>query len=154
MIYSKEISTELDTSKSDPLLTTIKVTNGLIYQLEVDFPPGSSGLMGVQIFDKSYQLYPSTPGEWFLGDNRLLKYPDLYLKASAPFEFTIKTYNEDTLFDHTVYIRIGMVSRDIFISHFLPELGYQQIIDIMEKLKEEDKQSNYSEIQRTLDLLT
>ena len=85
MIYSKFITTPANTLQSNPLRTSIKVTKGLVYKVEIMFPPGSLGLLRVAIFDGAYQAWPSTVGEWFRTDGETISYDDTYLKESAPF---------------------------------------------------------------------
>ena len=127
MIYSKYISTEIETYSTIPLQTTFKVTKGLVYKVEVDFPPGPSGLLKVQIYDGGHQLWPSTPGEYFISDGYCISFDDTLLKLVAPFQFDIYTWNEDEEYPHGVIVRIGMVSSEIFMARFLPSYGYKEL---------------------------
>ncbi len=146
MIYSATIERDEGGSKQSPIKTALKVTNGLVYRVEVSFPPGSAGLMGVAIFDGSYQVWPSTIGEWFTGDGLNIGFEDVYLKPAAPFQFDIYAYNEDTKHPHTVVVRVGMVSKDIFMARFLPHLSYKFFEQMLDNLQQ--KQTEQSEEQR------
>lgn len=135
MIYSVSIDTDKNKYyKSSPKRTILKVTSGLVYKVEIDFPPGSAGLMGVCIFDGGYQVWPSSLGEWFTGDDIQIIFDDTYLKESAPYQFDVFTYNDDTEHGHLLNLRIGFVSRDIFMARFLPHLTYKYFEETLRTL--------------------
>jgi len=127
MIYSKYISTPIEDYFTIPLQTVLKVTRGLVYKVEVDFPPGPTGLLKVQIYDGGHQVWPSTPGEYFITDGYCISFDDTLLKLIAPFQFDIYTWNEDTKHAHGVTIRIGMVSSELYMARFLPTFGYKEL---------------------------
>lgn len=109
----------------------VSITKGLVYKVEFDFPPGSAGLLGCAIFDGSYQVWPSSLGNWFTGDDVVISFDDVYLKESAPYNFTIVTYNEDDTYDHLINIRIGLVSKKIFMGRFLPSIAYEDFAALL-----------------------
>ena len=132
MIYSSLITTSAKGSKATATRTPLRITSGLIWLLEVDFPPGCVGLVHVQIFDGGYQLLPGSPGETLSGDGRLLRYDDLYLKTAAPFELTIVTWNEDELWDHNIQVRVGLASTRLFMARYMPSIGWEDFTAAME----------------------
>lgn len=135
MIYSVTIETAKDTAISAAKKTQLVVTNGLVYKIEVVFPAGSSGLMGIAIFDGSLQVWPSTIGEWFVGDSVVISFDDVYLKEAAPFIFGVLTYNLDDTYAHKVYIRVGFVTKEIFMARFLPHLSYKYFEKMLKVLQ-------------------
>ncbi len=135
MIYSTSITTSAKGSEETATRTPIRVTKGLIWLMEVDFPAGCVGLVHVQLFDVSYQLLPASPGNNLSGDGQLLRYDDSYLKEAAPFEITLKTWNEDELWDHTIQVRIGLVSTRLFMARYLPSVGWADFALEMEKTR-------------------
>lgn len=151
MIYSATVQRLGEGSKDSPIKTSLKITNGLVYRVEVSFPPGSAGLMGVAIFDGSYQVWPSTIGEWFTGDGLNIGFEDVYLKQAAPYEFAIYAYNEDTKYPHTVTVRVGMVSKDIFMARFLPHLSYKFYEQMLANLQKTQEQQNNGQRQELLE---
>ena len=144
MIYSKYILTPITDYVIQPLQTVLIVTSGLVYKVEVDFPPGPSGLLKLQIFDGGHQVWPSTPGEYFVTDGYCISFDDTFLKLVAPFQFDIYTWNEDTVHAHGVTVRIGMVSSEIYMARFLPTYGYKELRRVIAEetaLQEEAKQA-------------
>jgi len=137
MIFQASITTTANTSKLIPKETLFKCVKGLVYKLSLFFPPGSRGLMGVQVFDANYQVYPTTVGEWFVGDNIHYNFDDTYFKNAEPFNFIIKTHNLDDLYDHELIVQIGMVSEKIFIARYVPSEQYEVMRQILKEIAEE-----------------
>lgn len=137
MIYTKDCETSIAYTKASPLLTILKVTKGLVYKVEVEFPVGCRGTAHVVICDGGYQAWPSTPGSSWHSDGGVISFDDLYLKEAAPFEFSIYTYLINADFSHTPQIRIGMVSKEAFKARFMPTTVWKEFVDTMKQLQEE-----------------
>jgi len=151
MIYQKTVTVAKDTLPVDADRSILTVTKGLIYQVEIYFPPGSAGLLHVVVMDGGYQAWPSTPGETFQGENILLSFPDTYLKEAAPFNFTIITYNMDDTYSHAVTIRLGMVSQEIFQARFLPTYTYKYFMEMLETLREKQQREQQEQAAMVLE---
>ncbi len=137
MIFSANITTSKDTAKDDLKRTVLQVTKGLVYKVEFYFPSGSAGLAGVAVFDGLYQCWPSTVGEFFIGESQTISFDDLYLKEAAPYTFQILTYNLDDTHSHAIGVRIGLVSKDAFLARFMPTKGAEFMADLVKKLNVE-----------------
>jgi len=148
MIYTANITTLKNTAKTDPKKTTIRVTQGLVYKVEFYFPAGSAGLMGLAVFDGLFQVWPSSGGEFFLGDDLTIPFDDLYLKEAAPFEFQCYTYNTDDTYNHLVIARIGLVSSEVFMARFMPTRDRQYFKRLRQKILSE--RANRLVVQREL----
>jgi len=133
VIYQKTISTVITTYAVTPKRTVLNVCKGLVYKIEIEFPPGPAGLLKVQIFEGGHQRWPSTPGEFFASDNRIIAFDDTLLKLTPPFQYDIYTWNECDKFSHEVIVRIGMVSKEIYMARFLPSVAYEQMLKILAK---------------------
>ena len=139
MIYQATIKTPIILYTLHPLRTVLKVSKGLVYKIEVDFPPGPQSLLKVRIFDGGHQMWPSSPDECFKTDNYCISFDDTFLKLAEPFQFDILTWNEDDTYSHNVTVRIGMVSQDIYMARFLPSMAYEQLLTLIreEQAKQE-----------------
>jgi len=131
MIYSAAITYSKGQSEASLTRTTLRVGKGLVWRLEVEFPPGCAGLTHVRLLDGSYQLFPASLGESFHSDGSVIGFDDLYLKSSEPFEFIIEGWNEDTAWDHTIQVRVAMASNESFMSRYMPSLQWQKFAEIM-----------------------
>lgn len=145
MIYGKDVTTPKNTPLTIPLVSKLTVTKGLIYRIEIEFPPGPAGLLYVAIFDGSFQVWPSTPGTWFHTDGKVIGFDDLYLKEAQPYEFTIHTYNLDDTYDHWCQIRLGCVSKEAYMARFLPGLQWEKYNELLARL-EVQQQKSYQEV--------
>ena len=134
MIYGRRITFTHGGASTSPERTVWKLTEGMIYQVEIAFPPGCAGLVSVRLSDHAGQLYPYDRGEWFSGDGETITFPETHAVEGEPFELLVDGYNEDETYDHTVSFRIGFVTRDIFIARFLPSVGAEQIAKVLEQL--------------------
>jgi len=137
MIYRKTITTLKNVTEASPKETDLNITKGLVYFVELMFPSGSEGLLHVQILDGNYQVWPSSYGESFFGDDIYLRYDDLYIKEAAPMFFRVKTWNDDDLYPHKVVVGVGLVSKDIFMARFLPSMMYKEFEAVYKRILEE-----------------
>lgn len=141
MIYQKTITTPANTAKSVELRTVFPVVNGLVYQFELQFPPGPLGLTFVRVKDGGHQVWPTEDGEYFRGDNLIVSFEDLYLKLHPPFKFDVLTYNLDDTYDHDVILRLGVVSKDVYLARFLPHLGYREFVNMLNDLSKQQEEA-------------
>ena len=137
MIYTANITTLKDTEKTAPKKTTIHVTKGLVYKVEFYFPRGSAGLMGLAVFDGLFQVWPSSVGEFFIGEDHVISFEDMYLKEAEPFEFQCYTYNIDDRYPHEVSVRIGLVSKEVFQARYLPSKSSEVFMQVLAQMKVE-----------------
>ncbi len=124
MIYKVDVAIDANTSIKDATNTTIKLTKGRIKKIEVYFPWGCAGLVGIQIIRKTWQLAPLTRGEWLKGNNLLLSHGYDYDLNTAPYQLVIKAYNLDDTFNHTPFVIIEIIrdKRSISLDKLLAEL--------------------------------
>lgn len=149
MIYSSSITVPANTPATDPLRIPLKVTKGLVYRLEVEFPPGPWGLLYMAVFDGSFQVWPTTPGEFFHSDHYCVAFDDTYLKETAPYTFDIIAYNLDDTYQHKAQVRIGLVSEKVFMARFLPSLSYEffkEMLIELQKSQEAEKQAQLENV--------
>ncbi len=141
MIYMSAVTTPANTQSSSPLLTRLSVTKGLIYKFQFYMPSGALGYHHLQVFDGSLQLWPSTTGESFVGDDLNVFFDDLYSKQVEPYELQIRTWNLDDTYTHTVSVYIGLVSEESFMMRFLPGLTYEKMLEVLDALKRKEEET-------------
>jgi len=134
MVYAASITTDKDTSEANAKETILRVTKGLIYRIETDFPPGCCGLLHMQLYDAGYMVYPASPGVSFHGDNAVVGFDDCYLKGAAPYAFLIKTWNLDDTWDHTIQVRVAMASAEAFMSRYMPSVSWEKFNEVMKNI--------------------
>lgn len=139
MIYTLDFTIPITATKAAPQHSVLEVTKGLVYRVEFQFPAGSAALAYMAVFDGGFQVWPSTLGEFFHTDNWTIAFDDPYLKSAAPYQFDFYGYNLDETYPHTIYARIGMVDKKIFIARFLPSVAYEMIQEELGKMEGEQE---------------
>lgn len=137
MIYTANITTGKKGTEPDIKKTVLNVTKGLVYKVEFYFPPGNAGLFGVAVFDGLYQVWPSSVGDFFVGEDQTISFDDMYLKEAAPYEFQCYTYNIDETNEHFVSVRIGLVSAEVFLARFLPNRSRENFVKLRAQMQNE-----------------
>lgn len=137
MIYTANITTPKLNEHTGLMKTVLKVTKGLVYKVQFYFPPGSAGLMGVAVFDGLYQVWPSNVGEFFVGEDHVIDFEDMYLKGSAPYQLQCYTYNNDTENSHFVSVRIGLVSNEVYMARFMPSKTFEYFNELLASMAAE-----------------
>lgn len=153
MIYQKSITVPANTAVANASTATLEVNKGFIYQVNAIIPAGVAGLAGIRILDGLYQAYPSTPNEWFTGDDTHHNFSDSYIKDTPPYEFTIEAYNLDDTYEHTLTVLIGMEIKEMFIARFLPSYNMDQIIQTITAMQERQKATNTQTIKEAMEFI-
>lgn len=106
MLYKEEITTPINTARTSPMRTELELAVGVVSHVSLSFPAGCAGLVGLRVLDGLLQLWPLTPGEWFITDNFTIDFPENRLLTSGAKTYTIETFNEDTRYSHTVTAQV------------------------------------------------
>lgn len=108
MIYVFDFETSASTLATTKKKTLLPLTHGLIYKLDILFPPGPAHLLHLQIKDALQFVWPTNPDQDFAGDNEQITFEDEYPITEPPYELQAYTWNIDDTFDHRIIIRIGV----------------------------------------------
>lgn len=108
MLFSSEITIPAGTAVNAPVEVDIKLTIGLITQLDVYFPPGNSCLAFVTFSRSRHQIYPTNPDGYIKGDGVKITGNVFHHIKNPPLIVTVKGYSPSAEYDHTVYFNIWM----------------------------------------------
>jgi hypothetical protein len=108
MNYFYGVAIPKNTPQLTVVTTEIKLTKGTIDYISLFFPFGCAGLVGIQLWQYGYQLFPTNRDSYYLGDNVLIPFSTIVDISEEPFNLYVKGYNLDDLYNHTVYININM----------------------------------------------
>ena len=150
MIYGGVIVTPKNTPETAPLKSIFYCTAGMIYVVKIYFPPGSSGLLHAMILDADYQIFPTTIGQSFSGDNIDFSFDETYDKSNPPYELIVRTWNTDTDYDHELGLYMGFVSRDEYIQRFV---GSTAVADILKGMSTEELTKGVARRSRATELI-
>ncbi len=100
MLYKVECPTPALTTKYSPVVTRCRVYPGMVTRTWVGFPKGCYGLCHLQVWHQGWPVWPWSPADSFHWDNYMFSFADRYPLTAEPFEFVIKTWNEDDFYAH------------------------------------------------------
>jgi len=109
MLFSQWITIPAGTESSDPHTEIIKVGKGTVRRVWVLIPVPSAWCCGVQIWYTSWQMWPTTRGEWIPGGMVVLELEESLEIDQPPLYFTINCYNEDTVNAHKVWVAFNVM---------------------------------------------
>jgi hypothetical protein len=85
---------------------TVEVEANFVSSIEVRFPPGPSGLLGVRVLYGAEQIFPKPAQSFVWGDDETV-YDDTIWETPAPrCTLTVEGVNLDDTYPHTAYVRI------------------------------------------------
>lgn len=108
MYYDFHVVTVKDTDYAHRDKTRLKLAKGTIIEVSLLFPSGSIGLLYLQIFRGSHQLYPFNPGGYFQTSGETINFSDKYQLEDEPLEVIAETWNLDDIWSHGVHIRFNV----------------------------------------------
>ena len=102
------------TTENTPTPTDLRLTPGIIHQVDVLFQDGCDHAEHVQIWDRNFLLWPSNRGESLRGNATVVSFREFYEIVPAHTVLTAKTWTaEDTADIVEVVIQIGLLPKRI-----------------------------------------
>ena len=120
MISRFHLTIPANTSKEDPQTLDVELPVGVIHKIDIVFPPGCCGLAGVAVFHGLHQVWPSYSDEWFSTDGETISFEEFYEVKPGFTTFTLKGYNEDDTYQHTIIFRFGVLKKSEIQGIWLP----------------------------------
>lgn len=102
MIFSGQITVPAGTAKDDPEIVRLPVTQGIITQLDIMFPPGCVNEVFITINRGLHQIYPTNPDGFFTGDADKISGAVFHHVKVDPFEVEIFGWSPDADYNHTI----------------------------------------------------
>ena len=109
MIYVYAITTPANTSAAARLKTVMPIARGRITEVGLQFPSGAVGYHHIQIRRQLHQLWPLNPDADFAASDETIHWFEEYDLDQPPFFLDAYTWNLDTVYAHTVTVRIVTV---------------------------------------------
>lgn len=128
MDYAYAVATPKNTAKANAVATDLKLTAGTIKQVWMVHPEGCHGLAYAAIFHGGHQLYPHNPDEAYHGNDVPMIFED-NVELESPALLTLKTWNLDDTYAHTLYLRITVLRPKL-------DIATQALIDALNIIKQ------------------
>lgn len=116
MYYDFSFTIPANTAKASPQEQDVKLTHGIIHRLEIGFPRGCAGLAHFVIFEGLHQRWPTNPQGSFNTDGYTIAFNEHLPLLYEPYTLTLVGWNLDDTYDHTLEVRIGILSSKVPIS--------------------------------------
>lgn len=115
MRYSASVTIEVGETEDNPHEEYLGLCFGTISQVFVLFPPGHAGLTHLQVLYQTRQIFPTTPGESFTGDDTQYEFEERWPIFEAPHELLLRAWNEDTEHPHTIHVGLSVLAPEILV---------------------------------------
>jgi len=102
--YFIKLEIAANTKEEAPKEVSVEVEGFRLEEIAYLIPAGWCALAHFAIFYGIRQIYPEEQGTWVTGDNLYRRVPVLWRLPESPAVLTLKGWNEDTSYDHTVYM--------------------------------------------------
>lgn len=106
MFYNFQLTIPPNTGKDEQISVLCPLTYGMIEKLDILFPPGPCGFVGVAVDRFNTQILPTNPDSWFISDSETITSIESIAIHDRPFEIVFRGYNLDDTYTHTIYLRI------------------------------------------------
>lgn len=101
----RDIRIPAGTAIASPQVTNLVWRQGYPVFVELRFPPGPSGLVGVQLRHSGQVVIPFRATDFIVADNEIIRWPLENFPYNATWSF--RGYNTG-VYDHTVQVRMGL----------------------------------------------
>lgn len=109
MFYDFAIAVPANTAETAPIIQLMELTQGVITRLEIQFPAGCAGLAHCRILDQGTQKWPTPPSDSFASDDYCVVIEENQELTAEPYQLRAVCWNEDDTYDHTIYVRVGIL---------------------------------------------
>ena len=109
MIYEFPITTTTAYTKDSPKKTIVKLTKGIIHELDIISDEACQWTLFVAVAHGLHQIYPTNQGEYFKLRGETFSFREYYNLDTRPFSFYIYTYLYDADNSHDCVVRIGLL---------------------------------------------
>jgi len=126
MRYRGSLTIPAGQTESDPAWAVMGVCAGIITEVEILFPSGHSGLTYLQIWHQERQIFPTTPGETFRGDDNVIQFGEQWPITEVPHRLMLRGWAPEATLNHTIFVEVSVRPFALSVEYtsgaaFLPE---------------------------------
>lgn len=122
MFYSWPIVVAAGNIETNKSKIDMPMSAGVIHQVDIMFPDTADHDVRVQVFDASFQLWPSNRGGSVRGDAAVVSFRDFYEITQQNNILTGLAWLTDVSKACTIWINIGILPRSVLQPFSLAEL--------------------------------
>ncbi len=114
--YSLVFTVPKNTLEENPYQQKLKISQGIIHQVNVLIPAGHKGLTGCGIDIGLHQIAPTNQNEWFHGSGVMFSYPEHVEVPDGVTELNLRGYNLDDTNNHEFVVAVGVLPADLLMN--------------------------------------
>ncbi len=111
MMFAQQLTVTKNTTSLTPVHMFMKLTRGVIHQIDVQFPPGCSDLVRVFLQREAHQIFPVTAGQTVGADTFVISGKMFQELNDHPLSVDVFAHNLDDTFDHTIEVRVWVLPK-------------------------------------------
>jgi len=108
-MYTYSLTIPANTPETSPVEERVKLSAGILSRVLIFFPPGCHALAHARIFYQAHQIEPWSRDGSFHWDNYVLDFESEHEISAPDTEVTIKAWNEDDVYEHTLEFAFDVV---------------------------------------------
>jgi len=110
MLFEYPLTVPIDTEAAAPVTLEALLCAGTVTRVDVQFPAGCAGMVGVSIWRHDHQVWPVNLDESITGEDATVSWPESYDLDDEPFAFTLKGSSPGTAYPHVITCRFALLS--------------------------------------------
>ena len=108
MIHVAQLYVPAKTPVTIPVEQVLKLTQGRLKQVTVQFMPGACNLVGIWLEYHSQKVLPWNVTGFLYGDSNTLNFDFEFRLDSDPYDLIFKGYSIDDIYPHTIYFTVNL----------------------------------------------
>jgi hypothetical protein len=115
MFYDFAVTVTAGKTEAAPKEQELKLTYGVIHQVEIEFPRGCKGYVYLALDHWEHQFLPTNPDEAFSGDGYVIVIKEHYPLITAPYSLYARAWAPSATYNHTITVRIGVLPESVLL---------------------------------------
>lgn len=115
MWYRGSINVPAGTARAAYESETIEICPGVITKFYRLFPPGCAGLVGMQVWHQTRQVFPTTPGTFYLGDGSEILGEASVDVVEPEYLLELRAWAPDADYDHVIYCEFYIARPIVYV---------------------------------------
>lgn len=103
MWYRGSIEVGIEQTEDDPAIAEVEICQGVITRFYRLFPPGCAGKVSLQVYHQTRQIFPTTPGQAYIGDASEILGVSSADITEPPFLLVLRGWAPESTYAHIVY---------------------------------------------------
>ncbi len=112
MYYDFAITVPGPTPQSAPVVETLKLTQGIINRVSIQFPRGTYALVHIQVYHHAHQVWPTNPGGSFNADGYPIEFDEAFELETEPYELEVKAWSLADTYSYDINTRFLVLRQE------------------------------------------